>query len=418
MRSRWAKTLGQVEAFFISLGDRWGMVEETLLLNPGPVMMRREVQEALSQPMISHRSSAFESVYDDVRAGFRHVYTHSRADGRPADWDGRVVLLNATATLGMEAAVANFVSPDDTVLALKNGNFGHRFAQIADRHCQVDELEIPWGESFDIDVVTEAVESGAYDMVTVVHTETSSGLRNPIGAIGTAVADTDALFVVDGVSAIGGEHVHPAEWGIDVSVVDAQKAVAASPGVCAVFLSTDAVDALDADQTAFYADLHRTLERSERSQTPFTSAVTLFYGLQAALDGIRETGMDPYLEGHARRARAWEQAATAMGLDLFANPAGPSDFANTVTAIELPDAVRSDPEPFFGTLRAQNVFVGGGHGHLSGEIFRLGTMGDLSPGDMERGLAAIGTAFEAADADVDLEAGMDALQEALEPIVE
>lgn len=394
------------------------MVEETLLLNPGPVKMRHEVREALSTPMISHRSAEFEAVYDDVRSGFRHLYTHSRTDGRPSEWDGRVLLLNATATLGMEAAVSNFVSPDDTVLALKNGNFGRRFAQIAERHCRVEEIEIPWGESFDVEAVTEAIRTGEYDMVTAVQTETSSGLRNPIGEIGAAVADTDALFVVDGVSAIGGEYVHPAEWGIDVSVVDAQKAVAASPGVCAMFLSAEALASLDEHQTAFYADLHRTLERSDRSQTPFTSAVTLFFGLQTALEGIREVGVDAWLEDHARRARAWERAARAMGLELFASPAGPSDFANTVTAIELPETVRSDPDAFFGALRERNVFVGGGHAHLSGEIFRLGSMGDLTPADMERGLGAIGEAFHAAGADVDVDAGRDALAGALEPIVE
>ncbi|MFP4590326.1 MAG: pyridoxal-phosphate-dependent aminotransferase family protein [Halobacteriales archaeon] len=390
------------------------MDAETLLLNPGPVMMRPEVQRALSAPMVSHRSAAFEAVFDEVREGFRHLYTHSRADGRPSNWDGEVVFLNATATLGMEASIANFVGPDDAVLVLINGNFGVRFAQIAERHAGVvDTLEIPWGESFDVAAVTEAVEDGGYDLVTAVHTETSSGLRNPIGEIGAAVAETDALFVVDGVSAIGGERVHPAEWGIDVSVVDAQKAVAASPGVCTMFLSSDALEALSEEQTAFYHDLHRTVERAGRSQTPFTSAVTLFFGLQAALDGIMEIGVDAWLDAHAERARAWERTARAMGLELFASPAGPSDFANTVTAIELPEPVKADYETFTAELRDRDVFVGGGHGHLAGEIFRLGTMGDLTPARMARGVDAVGAALSAAGADVDVAAGREALAGAL-----
>lgn len=390
------------------------MDEETLLLNPGPVMMRPEVQRALAQPMVSHRSATFEAVFDEVREGFHHLYTHSRADGRPSDWAGEVVFLNATATLGMEAAVANYVGPDDTVLALINGNFGRRFAQIAERHGQVDEYAIPWGESFDVGAVAETIETGEYDLVTAVHTETSSGLRNPIGEIGAAVAETDALFVVDGVSSIGGERVHPAEWGIDVSVVDAQKAVAASPGVATMFLSRDAVDALDEEQTAFYADLNRTLERAERSQTPFTSAVTLFYGLQTALQGIRDVGVDAWLEAHAERARAWERTARAMGLELFARPAGPSDFANTVTAIELPEPVKADYGTFTDELLERDVFVGGGHGHLKGEIFRLGSMGDLTPDRMARGIEAVGAALTAAGAEVDVEAGRRALTGALD----
>lgn len=386
------------------------MGEETLLLNPGPVVLDQRIQDALAQPMISHRSKAFEAVYDDVRDGFRYVYTNSRTDGRQSDWDGEIVLMNSTATLGMDAGVANFVGADDSVLACINGNFGLRFAQIAERHAAVDRYEIPWGESFDVDALTETIQDGDYDMVTMVHTETSTGLRNPIHEVGPVVAETDTLFVVDGVSSIGGERIHPADWSIDVSVVDAQKAVAASPGVCSVFLSQKAIDRLSDEQTYFYGDLHRHLGRAERSQTPFTSAVTLFYGLQAAHEIIQDLGMDAWLKRHERYAAGWERAATAMGLELFARPSGSSDFANTVTAINLPDAVRNDPEPFFAKLREQNVFVGGGHAHLSGDIFRLGTMGSLEPADLDAGLVAIGNAFAQYEGlELDIEASRDAL---------
>lgn len=386
------------------------MDEETLLLNPGPVVLDERIQQALARPMISHRSKAFEAVYDDVRDGFRYVYTNSRTDGSTSTWDGEIVLMNATATLGMDAGIANFVGEGDSVLACINGNFGVRFAQIAERHASVDRYEIPWGESFDVDALAEQIREGEYDLVTMVHTETSTGLLNPIQEVGPVVEETDALFVVDGVSSIGGERIHPEEWSIDVSVVDAQKAVAASPGVCAVFLSQKAIDRLDEDQTYFYADLHRHLQRAERSQTPFTSAVTLFYGLQEALKIIQETGMDAWLDHHEHYAEAWRRASRAMGLELFAQPAGPSDFANTVTAMYLPDEVRADPEPFFATLREQNVFVGGGHQHLSGEIFRLGSMGSLEPADLDAGLVAIGNAFDQyEELDLDIEAAREAL---------
>lgn len=394
------------------------MAEETLLLNPGPVVLSSSIREALGKPMISHRSAAFETIYEDVRDGLRHIYTNSRADGARAKWSGEIVLMNATATLGMEASIANFVDADDTVLALINGNFGRRFAQIAGRHCTVETVERPWGESFDTDVLTERILEGDYDLVTAVHTETSSGLRNPLGDIGAAVDQTDALFVVDGVSSIGGERLHPDEWGIDVSFVDAQKAMAASPGLCAVFLSDDAIDALEPEQTYFYADLYRHLERSERRQTPFTSAVSLFYALQAGLNDIRAVGVEAWLDRHARYARAWERAATEMGLDLFAQPAGPSGYANTVTAIHLPQVIKRDPEPFFSGLRDRGVFVGGGHGHLSGEIFRLGTMGNLQPADLERGIEVVGDVLNESGAMVDIAAGRTALRDALEAVAE
>lgn len=390
------------------------MAEETLLLNPGPVVLHPSIREAMRRPMISHRSSAFEALYDRVRDAVAHLYTHSRTDGEPSPWDGEVLFMNATATLGMDAAIANYVDDDARVLACINGNFGRRFAEIAERHCTVEEFAIPWGEAFDVDALRDRIVDGGFDIVTAVHTETSTGMRNPIGPIGRAVAETDALFVVDGVSSIGGERIHPAEWSVDVGLVDAQKAMAASPGVCAVFLSQDAIDRLSADQTYYYADLHRHLERASAfDQTPFTSAVSLFYGLEAGLERITDVGVDAWLDRHDRYARTWEAAAAAMDLELFASPRGDSDYANTVTAIDLPDAVRREPEPFFAGLRERGVFVGGGHGHLGGEIFRLGTMGHLEPADMDRGIAAIGDAFADCGVDVDTAAARETVADRL-----
>lgn len=390
------------------------MDEETLLLNPGPVPLAPGVQSAMDRPLVSHRSADFEDIYANVRDGLETVYTHSRRDGQTAAWDGEVVVFNATATMGMEAAIANFTDDQSRVLATINGNFGRRFANIAERQCQLEEYQIPWGESFDVDALAEEIESGEYDIVTAVHTETSTGLRNPLGAIGEAVAATDALFVVDGVSSIGGEYFHPAEWGVDIAVVDAQKAIAASPGISAMFLSEDALSALSAEQEHFYADVHRHVEKAAENQTPYTSAVTLFYGMQAALETIHDRGVDAWLEGHAQRSKAWMDAANALGLSLFASPAGPSDYANTVVAIELPERVREDPTPFFETLQDRNVFVGGGHGHLDGRIFRLGTMGGLSAGDMDRGIRAIGAGLSAAGYDADVDGARDAIASILD----
>lgn len=390
------------------------MGEETLLLNPGPVNLADRIREALGEPMVSHRSQAFESIYADVNDGLRHVYTNSRHDGTTSPWDGEAIVFNATATMGMEASIANFTDSDSTVLSLVNGNFGRRFEQIADRQCTVETYEIPWGESFDTDAVAAAVHDGDYDLVTAVHTETSTGLRNPIGAIGAAVDETDALFVVDGVSSIGGERIHPAEWHVDIAVVDAQKAFAASPGISAMFLSQRAIEALPDDQQYFYADVGWHLDKLSDQQTPFTSAVSLFRALNASLDHIVETGVDAWLTAHEQRSRAWEEAAQALGLELFASPSGESNFANTVTAIELPDPVTDDPEPFFEALRDRNVFVGGGHAHLSGQIFRLGTMGELGLDEMDRGIVAIGEALTAGGATVDVEAAREALQTHLE----
>ncbi|MFB6152741.1 MAG: alanine--glyoxylate aminotransferase family protein, partial [Halodesulfurarchaeum sp.] len=110
------------------------MREDFLLLNPGPVPLSREVRAAMSEPMVSHRSAAFESVYERAQSALSYVFERSTQDEVPTSEGGTPLILNGTATMAMEAAVANLVEPGSEVVAVVNGKFGRRFKRIADRY--------------------------------------------------------------------------------------------------------------------------------------------------------------------------------------------------------------------------------------------------------------------------------------------
>ncbi|MFC7156571.1 pyridoxal-phosphate-dependent aminotransferase family protein [Halomarina halobia] len=389
------------------------MSEEFLLLNPGPVPLSDRVRRAMDEPMVSHRSAAFEATYERAQDGLEYVFTRSTLDER-ATGEGTALVLNGTATMGMEMAVANLADGDSEVVALVNGKFGRRFERIADRHARVTPVEVEWGESFDLDAVADAITDGTA-VVTMVHNETSTGLLNPVAEVGALARERDALFVVDGVTSIGGDEFRIDDWGVDVAITDAQKALAAPPGVSAVFVTERAAARADGESAPFYEDMEWHLRKAKQHQTPFTSAVPLFRALAEAVEEIEAEGMPARIDRHRRQARAFRAGFDALGLEPFPNAAGPTERSNTVTATALPEGVRGDDAAaFFDAVRERNVSLSGGQAHLGGEIFRVSNMGGLTPEQVLRGVRTVGEALNDAGVAADVEAGVAAAEGALD----
>jgi aspartate aminotransferase-like enzyme len=392
------------------------MEEDFLLLNPGPVPVTDEVSAAMDEPMVSHRSAAFEAVYERAQDGLDYIFEQSTLDGSSTatSGGGTSLLLNGTASMGMEAAVANLVGDGGHVVALVNGKFGRRFARIAERYADVTRVEVPWGESIPLADV-RAVVTEETDVVTMVHNETSTGLLNPVAGVGAVADEYDARFVVDGVTSIGGDVFELDAWNVDIAVTDAQKALAAPPGISAMYVTDEVKDDLDGESAPFYEDLEWHLRKSESHQTPFTSAVPLFRAMAVAVEDIVEETMPTRIARHRRQAAAFRAGFTAMGLDLFADATGETELSNTVTSVSLPDAVSGDDaDAFFDGVDARNVSISGGQGHLGGTIFRVSNMGGLPDSAILRGVRTVGEAMADAGVDVDVDAGTAAAEDELD----
>ncbi len=387
--------------------------DDFLLLNPGPVPVSADVREAMDAPMVSHRSAAFEDVYDRAQDGLDYVFERSTLSEGSTSAGGTSLLLNGTATMAMEAAVANLTDDGSEVVALVNGKFGRRFARIAERHADCTRIEVPWGESFDLDAVAAAVGPET-DLVTMVHNETSTGLLNPVSAVGDLAAAADARFVVDGVTSVGGDVFCVDDWHVDVAVTDAQKALAAPPGISAMYVTDGVVDAIDGESAPFYEDLDWHLRKADSHQTPFTSAVPLFRAMAVAVEAIVDEGMPARIRRHRWQAAAFREGFAAMGLDAFPDADGPTVRSNTVTAVSLPETVRADPDAFFDAVAERNVSISGGQAHLGGEVFRVSNMGNLPSEAVVRGVRTVGAAMTDVGVAVDVEAGVATARERLD----
>lgn len=348
---------------------------------PGPTEVRPEVLEAQVRAVLGHRGPEVRALMGGLQKGLQDLFGTRHP----------VFIAPASATGFMEAAITNGVRR--RVLCLVNGAFSERFAVIASA-CgkEVDRLEVPWGQAHDPEMVGARVAGGAYDAVTMVHSETSTGVLNPIPALAQAVrgASPDTLVVVDSVSGVGGAPLHADAWHLDFVLTGSQKALALPPGL-ALAVASDAMMARaeGIPNRGFYFDLMRFRREAERFETPTTPAITLLYALEAQLTRLAEETLEGRWARHRAMAECtagWVEDLRGRGVDLrILAPEGAR--SPTVSCLVLPPG-RPAPEVVQG-LRDRGWVVGGGYGKLGPTTLRIGHMGDHTVAGLNELLAAL-----------------------------
>ncbi len=334
--------------------------ETTTFLIAGPVRIHPRVLRAMATPSLNHRGDYFHGVVQEIRE-LLPVAFGTR---------GRQAILSGSGTAGLEAMYSGLLPKDGRTVVVANGNFGDRGETLVRRYAtNVTSVKAPWGQALPIEAVKAELEKGDVRAVAVVHNETSVGLANDLGALAPAVRASGALFLVDGISAVGGIPLPIDAWGIDAVVAGSQKGIAAPAGLALVHLSERAAAALHPG--TYYLDLTAHLTALEKNDTPWTPAVPLFLALAEALRLLKEEGLERRLARTHALAEAARAAVAALGLQLFPDPRYASD---TVTAIRNPSGL-GDPQLRKVLEREYNILVQGGQGALTGQIFRLGHMG-------------------------------------------
>jgi aspartate aminotransferase-like enzyme len=370
--------------------------EKRYLFTPGPTPVPPEVLEVLSRPAIHHRGPDFLRAYRSVLERLKLVFRT----------ENDVLLMTSSGTGAFESAVANLTEPGERALVVSHGNFGERWAAMAQAYgADLDHLAYAWGDAPDPVEVGERAEGAA--VVYVVHSETSTGVVSDLPAIAAAVKEQGALLVVDAISSLAAVPCETDGWGLDVVVAGSQKALMTPPGLAAVSVSPAALaKARTTSSPRFYFDWERTRKGQETLDAPFTPAVPLILGLDVALGLILEEGLDAAFERHVRLGRAARAGIKAMGLEL-ASP--DEDRAAVVTTVRAPEDL--DVAAFLLDLRDRlGVQLIGGQGAWKGKVFRIGHIGYFDLFDITTALAAVEDGLVAAG--VDIERGV-AVTEAL-----
>lgn len=358
------------------------------LMTPGPTPIPPEVEAAMARPIVYHRGPEFQAVLERVLANLARVARTS--------WP--VALFTASGTGAMESAVANLVAPGTPALVVSAGNFGERFAQLVDRYGgRLEHLRYEWGATPDPDEIGERARACGARVVFCTHSETSTGVVADVRAIAERVRGAGALLVVDAISSLGAVPLEQEAWGIDVVVSGSQKALMTPPGLALAAVSPAArAAAREVPTPRFYFDWERILTGQEALRTAFTPAVSLIFGLDAALRLLLADGLEAAWERSARLGRACRAGVKAMGLELFSPD---EDRSAVVTAVRVPDGV--DGAAVVREARRRGVTLAGGQGRLKGQIVRIGHIGFIGIDDVAAALTALEAAFAAAGADVE-----------------
>jgi aspartate aminotransferase-like enzyme len=338
---------------------------------PGPAAIPERVRAATALPMLSHRGPEFRAILDEVTTLMRVVLGTTQ----------EVFLLGGSGTAGMEAALVNVLSTGDAVLVIENGQFGERFAAIAEGlPVQLDRVQIPWGEVPDAAGIAERVKAKAYRAVVVVHNESATGVVADIAAIGAVLRDSDTLLVVDSVSGVGGIEMRMDEWGADVVITASQKCLMNPPGLVIAAVSAKGMRAVQAAHgiPCYYLDFRRAKASLDKGETPFTPPASLIVGLREALAMINEEGLPAVLARHARLAAALRAGFEALGFAMF--PTG-RPLSNTVTVGIVPEGL--DGSAIVRHMHADyRTVIAGQRTKLRNKVIRIGTMGSVAPADI------------------------------------
>jgi aspartate aminotransferase-like enzyme len=345
------------------------MLKKNRLFTPGPTPLLPQAQLAMASYGAHHRTADFRALFSRVLADLKEFI----------GTQNEVLVLTASGTGFMEAAISNLTSPGEKVLVLTAGKFGERWVSIAKAFgCHVETVTAAYGQTFALHDI-QAKLSNDLRCVYMQATESSTGARHDIEAIAKLVrAMPDTLLVVDAITGLGTTHLDVDNWGVDIIIGGSQKALMIPPGLAYGSVSDRAWQRMETTTSArYYFDLRKERKSAAKAETAYTPATAMFAGLASALDYVRKMGNGNLAAGrkalvdNAELCAAMTRAGVqALGMKLFA----PDCPASALTAVDAPR--EADSTEFCKRFRDQfGAVVANGQAEMKGQIFRIAHIG-------------------------------------------
>jgi len=363
---------------------------------PGPTNMPFRVRQAMDVALEDHRAPDFPQFTLPLFADLKKIFQTKT---------GQVIVFNGSGTGGWESAIANTLSPGDTVLTAVFGQFSHLWAEMCRRFgLTVDAIDVEWGKGLPLDryrARLEADKAHAIKAVLVTHNETATGVRSDVAGVRHILDELKhpALLFVDGVSSIASLDFRMDEWGVDVAVTGSQKGFMLPTGLGIVCVSEKALKAAEtAKLPRSFFDYREMLKSNVQGFFPYTPATTLLRGLRASVDMLLEEGLPNVFARHHRLAGAVRAAVEAWGLRPCAQ--SPQWYSDTVTAVVVPEGFNSN-DVINVAYERYDLSLGGGLSKVAGKVFRIGHLGWLNEimvlqalGGVELAMRDVGIPFE------------------------
>lgn len=348
----------------------------TRMFVPGPVDVAPEVLQAMTKPMLPHRSKEYEEIHRRAAEKAQKVfYTQYR------------VFLGTHSGSGMqEAGIRNFANQD--ILCCTSGAFSERWYQCALANGkQADRLDAEWGKAIQPEQLRDALKKKHYESITIVHNETSTGVENPVEELCKVLHEVspDTIIMVDAVSSLGGVKIKMDDWGIDFLLTSSQKCFALPPGLSMAGVSDRALKKAESvENRGWYFDLLLLEKHRLKDSTPMTPVLPLIYALDFQLDRMFAEGLDARFERHTAMSQKVYDWSIAHGLKPF-----PQDGYRSKTVV----TVNNDQKWVIGDLNKfllqKGMRISNGYGAIKDVTFRIATMGETSLQDVDDLLSAL-----------------------------
>jgi alanine-glyoxylate transaminase / serine-glyoxylate transaminase / serine-pyruvate transaminase len=343
---------------------------------PGPSPVPDRILRAMSYPTIDHRGPEFAELGLKVLSGLKKVFKTEHP----------VVIYPASGTGAWEAALANTMSPGDTVLMFETGQFATLWKKMAEKLALKPEfLGLPgiegWRRGADAAMIEERLRADRehrIKAVCVVHNETSTGVTSNIAAVRRAIdsAGHPALLIVDTISGLAAADYRHDEWGVDVAVSGSQKGLMLPPGISFNALSPRALEAAKtATLPRSFWDWSEMVTMNQTGYFPYTPSTNLLYGLSEALDMIFDEGLEQVFARHQRLAAACRSAVVGWGLETQC--VDEAVHSPVLTGVMTPEGIDADEVRKI-IYEHFDMSLGTGLGKVKGRMFRIGHLGECN----------------------------------------
>jgi len=340
------------------------------LFIPGPIDVAQDVLEQMTKPMIGHRSKEASSLQRRISEKLQKVF-----------YTKEQILLSTSSGSGlMEGAIRSCTRKRAAVFSV--GAFGDRWYKMAvSNNVAADKFAVEPGEAITPEMVDEALATGKYDLITITHNETSTGVMNPVYEISEVMKKyPEVIWCLDAVSSMGGTKIEVDKLGVDICITSTQKCLSLPPGVAIASMSQKAVEA--AKQVEFrgvYLDLLALYEYIQKKdhQYPSTPALSIMYAMDYQLDKILAEGLENRFQRHlemAQYVRAWAKEK----FEIFPNEKYASNTLTTIKNTKGINVAALNKE-----LGNRGYAISNGYGDLKEKTFRIAHMGDYNLDDVK-----------------------------------
>ena len=351
------------------------------LFTPGPLTTSRTVKQAMLRDLGS-RDVAFVNLVKDVRQRVLAICGVAAPDYE-------CVIIQGSGTFSVEAVISSAVPATGKLLAISNGAYGQRIIQIAKVH-KIDATPLVYpedGKPTAADVEAALLQDAALTHVALVHSETTTGMINPIDEIGAVVRRHKRRLIVDAMSSFGGMPIEPEKTGIDFLVSSANKCVEGVPGFGLIVASRAALLECEGRARSLSLDVFgqwKALETNGQFRfTPPTHALLAFH--QALDELVAEGGVIARAQRYSKNYQTLVAGMRSLGFKEYLQP---QDQGHIIVSFRFPDHPHFEFEEFYMRLSDKGYVIYPGK-VSNADCFRIGCIGRLFPADFTALLAAI-----------------------------